>query len=491
LSAAVWGDYEIGREHYGQDSRRWLERGWLDFLCPMLYFSDPETFELHLGQHQSDRRGRAMVPAVGAYLLKGSGALLEEQLEAIQRHRPFGYSIYEYGALFEPKEEDSTLLEALRQVQDEQAPSVPRLPWIERRAAGDDDAAGPWFDDLSSDAPFLREGEPFRVGALGIDPSGLSLTGDAARLPRLEAAKRLDFSDAETRDLAPIARAGQPDRAILIPPQAFQAPAAEETILVRAVAWDADNDASDGGAVLDSSRGVSQVLRYRPVKPIQEVRFSGFFGTRLPGPQYPALAPPNQLWASCSDDDAVYAFNRSGRAMPFSPLRAGLNAASESIPLRQPTSIAVDPNNPEEILVASQVEGGGSLFLARFGRMGKLKPGLTLPINGGSFGLDARGQIYVAEATRRRWSVFAPDGTLLGGPLWPLRHGRSAGGFSLFANRHRSGAPMAGASMWFARRGACWMSTTSPTLPTKKRASRCWLVPSSSTTRRPRGKLDH
>jgi uncharacterized lipoprotein YddW (UPF0748 family) len=44
VSAAVFINWESHRDTFGQDWKTWVDRGWVDFVCPMDYTDDLETF---------------------------------------------------------------------------------------------------------------------------------------------------------------------------------------------------------------------------------------------------------------------------------------------------------------------------------------------------------------------------------------------------------------------------------------------------------------
>ncbi len=44
VSAAVFLNWEGHRDSFGQDWKTWVEQGWLDFVCPMSYTADYDTF---------------------------------------------------------------------------------------------------------------------------------------------------------------------------------------------------------------------------------------------------------------------------------------------------------------------------------------------------------------------------------------------------------------------------------------------------------------
>lgn len=67
ISAAVFGDYPSCKETVGQDWKEWIDKGYLDFVCPMDYTSDNAYFE-RLVRNQVEIVGKRIpiYPGIGA-----------------------------------------------------------------------------------------------------------------------------------------------------------------------------------------------------------------------------------------------------------------------------------------------------------------------------------------------------------------------------------------------------------------------------------------
>jgi len=76
ISAAVFADWPACRENVGQDWARWCREGWLDFVCPMTYTTDPELYRRLLDAHR-----RAVPPGFpvveGIGIASGSGTMTD------------------------------------------------------------------------------------------------------------------------------------------------------------------------------------------------------------------------------------------------------------------------------------------------------------------------------------------------------------------------------------------------------------------------------
>ena len=68
MSAAVWGQFYWGYTDYLQDSHVWLDSGFVDFNCPMIYTYNTSTFQSRLHDHAVARYGRHVYGGIGAYL---------------------------------------------------------------------------------------------------------------------------------------------------------------------------------------------------------------------------------------------------------------------------------------------------------------------------------------------------------------------------------------------------------------------------------------
>ncbi len=99
ISAAVFGNWPVDRDGVGQDWKLWCEKGYLDFVCPMDYFSSSVTFERAV-VNQLDWAGRVpCYPGIGLSVWKDPTdvAKLIEQIEITRRLRTGGFTVFNYG----------------------------------------------------------------------------------------------------------------------------------------------------------------------------------------------------------------------------------------------------------------------------------------------------------------------------------------------------------------------------------------------------------
>ena len=86
ISAAVFWNWEADRDRIGQDWRLWIERGWLDFVCPMTYTTEAGAFEHSVGLTRTwAGQGTVLLPGIGASLGQRPDDTLRQVLIARER----------------------------------------------------------------------------------------------------------------------------------------------------------------------------------------------------------------------------------------------------------------------------------------------------------------------------------------------------------------------------------------------------------------------
>lgn len=96
LSAAVFHDWERGREDRAQDWKLWLDRGYLNYVCTMSYTSDLRDFENRVRKQESwvGNRNRLVV-GIGSYKLERRSDLLA-QIDWTRRLSLPGFVLFSY-----------------------------------------------------------------------------------------------------------------------------------------------------------------------------------------------------------------------------------------------------------------------------------------------------------------------------------------------------------------------------------------------------------
>lgn len=100
VSAAVFLNWEGHRENFGQDWKAWVDRGLVDFVCPMNYTTDPKRFQLYVSRQQKWIEGRApYATGIGVhadgYRFTGPEMVLE-QIRVAREHGSKGFVIFNY-----------------------------------------------------------------------------------------------------------------------------------------------------------------------------------------------------------------------------------------------------------------------------------------------------------------------------------------------------------------------------------------------------------
>ena len=99
ISAAVFRNWPTDRDNIGQDWQRWMEEGWLDFVCPMNYERNVTAFENMTRRQQAWSAGRPLYPGIGVSVWDtGYTVPVIEQIAATRRLETGGFVIFEYDA---------------------------------------------------------------------------------------------------------------------------------------------------------------------------------------------------------------------------------------------------------------------------------------------------------------------------------------------------------------------------------------------------------
>lgn len=100
VSAAVFLNWESHRNEFGQDWLAWVERGLVDYVCPMNYTTNPQRFELYVSRQEKWLAGKGtFVSGIGLYAdgykFEGPRQALE-QIRVARAHGSKGFVIFNY-----------------------------------------------------------------------------------------------------------------------------------------------------------------------------------------------------------------------------------------------------------------------------------------------------------------------------------------------------------------------------------------------------------
>ncbi len=94
VSAAVFSEWPSTRDSVGQDWVRWIDEGWLDFVCPMDYLTDSDQFSKLVRKQAEWVGGRIpMYPGIGAHSLAADDVLY--QVTLLRPYAP-GFTVFNY-----------------------------------------------------------------------------------------------------------------------------------------------------------------------------------------------------------------------------------------------------------------------------------------------------------------------------------------------------------------------------------------------------------
>ena len=84
VSAAVWTYADRAYQVLGQDWRRWLEEGWLDFAVPMAYTRDDRLLRYQAESFARSPQGSRIWPGLGVWLFAADPPGALRQLDIVR-----------------------------------------------------------------------------------------------------------------------------------------------------------------------------------------------------------------------------------------------------------------------------------------------------------------------------------------------------------------------------------------------------------------------
>ena len=97
VSAAVYGKYPSSAYSVGQDWKKWIEAGWLDFICPMNYTDDPAKFETLVGDQVRLIGANQVFPGIGVTAAESrlDAVSTIDQIVALSRLGASGFVLFD------------------------------------------------------------------------------------------------------------------------------------------------------------------------------------------------------------------------------------------------------------------------------------------------------------------------------------------------------------------------------------------------------------
>ncbi|MBN1900097.1 family 10 glycosylhydrolase [Candidatus Sumerlaeota bacterium] len=395
VSAATWANFPEGSINYFQDAHGWLAKGVLDISMPMIYRSSHETFRKLLEDHVLNNHQRFVYPGIGAYMIEDKETLLK-QVETCRSLNTGGLAFFDYFSLFKDHLPSQFADELLKGPFQEPVP-CPKLNWLLIR---DDDNTGPLIKNVRVEPYPVESGKPFKVLCEITDASGVyDATGGSYEKgvylvygadPFFPAGKEATLSLSDNDAYAT-------DQDIIFSEK-------YDALYFRIYARDNDADVNEGG-LMDRALGSSELVRVSLNRILKEYSCEKSFTEPFCGLQYPAADDRNRLWACIRNENAVMIFNPDGSPSPNSPIKTAWAEEKKSVPIETPAGLAIDRER-------------GIAYISSGNRILRLDTDSGQPLPAfemkdmicGALAIDGKGDIYIANLTRRRWTKISPDG---------------------------------------------------------------------------------
>ena len=380
LSAAIFGDREIGTRAFFQDSRCWVWNEGLDWVVPMTYTSDTLQFHHWLTFYRTYPR-RAVLPGI----LTRSSSVFWQELHLIQKCRLPGFSFFSYKALF-PEGAPGELAGQLSErffshktgSRSPENSANAELPYPERLIFA------------QGDFPLVSD-QKIAVEFAGAVPSNARLVLSWNRMRR----------DA-TRFSSPlIPRTGHPN----------------QLVTAREVSLGPLPGIINFG--LYKKEGPRKVLlrefNVPLLKKSSRFHFESFWGVPVQGARHLLVDRQKQVWIPAGD--RVVVLDSTGQPARFSPIRQGRDFKGTWHKIH--SSLGVCQDSSGTIWVTS-FNGKGWLF--GFTEAGEALSGLALNFFPGSVVVDGSSRFFILSAENTHWHVLSPEGVELAGSPFSGTH---------------------------------------------------------------------
>ncbi|RMD95441.1 MAG: hypothetical protein D6814_13195, partial [Calditrichaeota bacterium] len=360
LSAAVWRNYDLGKNLFMQDSHDWLKKGLVDYLLPMLYTRDNVLFRNELRVHsQSVAPGRII-----AGINPSGSAKALVQVDIARKLGTAGSAIFSYKALF-PNHLPNGLAQKLRAMFYR---SAAKPDWT--RSAGQFAT----FSKPSTWPAVPVQAEPFFV---------------YVQLETSVSAKVRAFVEWKN-PLQPLPLHPLPGQANIWLSPPIRLSDAEQWLECRVVGIrkeaPADSIFSDWVHI--------PVARFHWTADSAKL-----IGAPIGGAQFIAADQYGHLWIPAWWDNKIYVLDAKGTELPFSPITAGMDASNQAVKIYRPAGITCQKGDTMIV-----VGNGQKPLLMRFlASNGLPLPGTQLPFIPYDVASSASGELFVTEAGTGNW----------------------------------------------------------------------------------------
>jgi uncharacterized lipoprotein YddW (UPF0748 family) len=99
ISIAAFPDLRQARERLFQDAPLWVEKGWIDEVCPMVYDRKAEEFERRLAPWKAAIPAPKLLAGIGLFLLEEQREV-ERQIAIARAETPRGFALFAYASCY-------------------------------------------------------------------------------------------------------------------------------------------------------------------------------------------------------------------------------------------------------------------------------------------------------------------------------------------------------------------------------------------------------
>ncbi len=380
LSAAIFGDCQIGTRAFFQNSRRWVWKSSLDWVVPMTYTSDTLQFSHWLGFYRAYPKA-SVLPGI----LTSSAPVFWQELRLIQKRHFPGFSFFSYQAIF-PHHIPNALAHQISAVFLQQTKRFSRPPETGQHSRPypqrlifsqgtfplvSKQKIGVEFDHpVSPKAAYFLCWKRKRPGAL---------QWSAALRPRSASSETLVTERQVT--LAP--RAGFYTFSVY---------------------------RQDG-----SKKRLMRQFDIPLLARASRFHFESFWGPPLKGGRHLLVDSRRQVWVPAGD--RVVVLDSTGRPTPFSPIVWGVDASGKRQKIHTSLGVCQDANGH---LWVTNYNGTGNLL--EFSEKGTPLGGIRLRFFPGDVTVAADSRFFILSAENHRWHVLSSKGGELQGSPFDGTH---------------------------------------------------------------------
>ncbi len=370
FSCAVVRNRDIGRRLYFQDGHKWLARGDMDFLTPMIYTGNDLLFSTMLSDHLRHAHGRHIFPGI----MVNDAITVARQIELCRELGTPGHCLFSYNILF-PRHKPGSIVRHLQEtVYSEVALPVKKLI------------------PVTADRPLIHDVVSIPDPVVANQPFNLYCTIEQLPKQATVTARWGTYPDSLLSvNRYPMTRInGSSNRFIT----SYTLPA------------------FPAGTQIYLQIQTSQADIYSDIIPVTiQARRPEYVQTGLTGPllynaEYTISDAAGNVWICEQGYRQIRVFDTNGRDLPFSPIRSGLSPNGQRVTLPKPCGIAI---NQQGIVHVATNSGHNAIF--RFlSKTGAPLPALSLSFWPGELDIDANGHIYIIESDGNAWHLLDAGG---------------------------------------------------------------------------------